>query len=233
MMSIYQNIKIVVFSIIIFTIIPCSLFSQKQVQELRKGNKNYNKQNYKEAEIDYRKAIETKNNYYKGYFNLGDALYKQKKYDEASNYFTKLTQTDDVPKNIKAQSYHNIGNCLLEQKKYQESIDAYKNSLKLQPKDNDTKYNLEYAKKKLIQQQQQQNQNQDKNKQNQDKKDQDKKDQDKKDDKKDKQNQPQQNQISKQDAERMLNALKNKEKDTKDKVDKQNTQPVKGNGKDW
>jgi tetratricopeptide (TPR) repeat protein len=229
-----KKISYILISLIFILASSLTSFAQKEVKLLRQGNKQYEKGDYKDAEISYRKSFETKNDYYKGYFNLGDALYKQEKYDEAANFFNKIIQSDNVDKKVKSQAYHNLGNCLLQQKKYQESIDAYKNSLKIKPDDKETKYNLEYARKKIIQQknqQNQQNQNQDKNKD--DKKD-DKKDKnDKNKDKQDKQQQ-QQGKVSKQDAERMLNALKNKEKQTQEKLDKEKEKNVNSNvEKDW
>ena len=127
-----------------------------------------------------------------------------------------------MDKPSKAKVWHNFGNSLLESKQYEQSIAAYKNALLNNPADRDTKYNLEYAKLMLKKQQQQQNQ-QDKN---QDKKDQDKKDQDqqKQDQQKKDQNKNQQQdqnkKISKEDAERMLEALKNDEKKTLAKLKK-------------
>lgn len=224
-----------ILTIIILIGTSVSFAQKKEVILLRQGNKQYDKGEYKDAEINYRKSFETNKDYYKGYFNLGDALYKQGKFDEAANYFSKISQSENVDKKVKAQAYHNLGNCLLQQKKYQESVDAYKNSLKLKPEDKDTKYNLEYAKKKIIQQQKQQNQqNQQNQKQNQDKKD-DKNNKDKdKQDKQDKKQQQQQGKVSKQDAERMLNALKNKEKQTQEKLDKEKEKNVNSNvEKDW
>jgi tetratricopeptide (TPR) repeat protein len=232
-----RNFKNIFIATLVVLFCSSVSFAQKEVKLLRQGNKQYEKGEYKDAEISYRKSFETKNDYYKGYFNLGDALYKQEKYDEAANYFSKIVQSDNVDKKVKAEAYHNLGNCLLQQKKYQESIDAYKNSLKMKPEDKDTKYNLEYARKKIIQQQKQQQQNQQNQNQNQDKKD-DKKDKndknDKNKDKQDQQQQQQQGKVSKQDAERMLNALKNKEKQTQEKLDKVKEKNVNSNiEKDW
>ena len=139
-----------------------SAFGQKPVKavkELRAGNKLYEKTDYKSAEISYRKALEQQNNYQKAMFNLGDALYKQGKYEESEKIFQNLTGTE-IPKDMAAKAYHNLGNSLLQQKKYQESIDAFKNSLRQRPNDTDTKYNLEYAKRMIQKQQQNQDQQQ-------------------------------------------------------------------------
>ena len=143
----------------------------------------------------------------------------------------------DLSKDEKAKIYHNIGNSFLKSQKYKESIEAYKNALRNNPNDMDTKYNLIYAQKKLQQQQQQQqqdqnqdqNQNQDQDQQknqDQDKKDQNQ-DQDKKDQDKEQQQQQQKPKISKEDAQRLLQALANDEKKTQKKVKEEQAAAVK------
>lgn len=203
---------------------------------VRKGNKQFKEGKFKEAEIDYRKAMELSPKSFKGEYNLGSSLYRQKNWEEAGRSYMNSAnkmKTNDVAG--KAAAYHNLGNSLLKAEKYDESVEAYKQSLRLNPADEDTRYNLSYAMRKL-QQQQQQQQNKDQNK-------------DDKQDNKDKQNQNQQQnqqnqqqdkqqeqkqQISKQDAERMLQALKNDEQKTIDKVKKQKAKPVQVQvEKDW
>ncbi|MVN22637.1 tetratricopeptide repeat protein [Mucilaginibacter arboris] len=223
------------------------LLAQDAKSLIHRGNQLYEQKKFKEAEADYRKAVEKKNENLTGNFNLGDALYKQKKFDHAAKNFTDIASTA-TNSSVKARAYHNLGNSMLETKKYEESIDAYKKSLLNNPKDDATRYNLAYAQEMLKKQQQQNKQNQHNNQQNQqnkdqnknnkndqDKKNQDKnnqgkndqnkdpnqqnKDQDKKDqDKKDQQDQQQPNQISKDDAQRMLDALNNQEQGTQDKL---------------
>ena len=169
---------------------------------------------------------------FQGHFNLGDAYYKQGRYDEAlQSYKNSLQFTDD--KTNEAKAYHNIGNALMKQ----QSVGAYANSLKKNPDDLDTKYNLSYALNMLKQnQQQQKNKNdkdQDKNKDQQQNQDQ-QNNQDKKDQNKDKQQnqQQQKNQISKEDAQRILEALKNTETDLQKKLRKVKGKPVVTE-KDW
>ena len=218
------------------------VYAQKEKADIRKGNELYQQQKYKEAEESYRNAVQKADQNLPGNFNLGDAQYKQKNFKDAQTQFSKIAASANN-KNVAAQAYHNLGNSLLESKKLEEGIDAYKKALINNPKDDQTRYNLAYAQKKLQDKKDQdkknqknKDKNQDKNKQNQDKnskndqdqqnknnkdhnKDQqDKKDQDKKgDDKKDQQNggQPK---MSKEDAERMLEALNNQEKQTQDKL---------------
>jgi tetratricopeptide (TPR) repeat protein len=223
-------ISVIIFQCLCLFAFSGSLLAQKGISEMKAGNDAYNKGDYKNAEILYRKAIEAKGgNFNNALFNLGDAFYKQKNYADAAKIFQSIIDSD-APSSLKANSFHNLGNCYLQQQKYQESIDSYKKSLKLKPADNDTKYNLEYAKKKLIQQQQQQQQqNQEKQQQQQQQQQQDnqKKNQDKQ-----QQNQSKPNEISKEDAERMLNALKNKEKNLvkEKKEDKNQNSQIE---KDW
>ena len=217
--------------------------SQSERSLIRDGNRQYKDNKYSDAEVSYRKALEKNREIHEGAFNLGDALYRQGRFgDAAEQYQSAATRAED--RSDKAQALHNLGNALLKAQKIPESIASYKDALKLNPNDADTKYNLEYA-KMLLKQQQQQNKDQ-KNQQKQDKKDQqnqDQKSQDqqKKDQQQDQQKQDQQEkdkqkqqqaeqkdqqqqqaqkkqQISKQDAERILEALKNEEKDVQKKL---------------
>jgi Ca-activated chloride channel family protein len=244
---------------ILFLLQGSWLFAQQEKSLVHKGNELYQQKKYTEAEVNYRKSVE-KNKNLEGNFNLGDALFKQKKYTEAGEQFNQLTASSNN-KSIAAKAYHNLGNSLLENKKLEESIDAYKKSLINNPKDDETRYNLAYAQEKLKEQQKKDKQNKDnkkndknqdkknqnkddknkdnkdQNKKDQDKKDQDKKDQDKKDqDKKDQKDgqQPQPNKLSKEDAERMLDALNNDEKQTQDKLKNKKLKGVKMHiEKDW
>ncbi len=247
--------------------------AQSEKKKIREGNDLFEKQDFSQAEVEYRKALEAKPNYYKGTFNLGDALYAQENYEESAKLFDEIANSQ-VSDKEKSAAYYNLGNALLEGKKYEESINAYKNALRKNPDDEQARYNLEYARQMLKQQQQQQqqqdqnkdqnkdqdkkddqkkDQNKDQNKdqdkkddqqkdqdqkqdqeQNKDQKDQQKQDQnqDKSQDKKDQQQQQQPQQISKQDAQRMLDALKNDEKGTLQKLQKQKAQAIKGKKSD-
>ncbi len=206
--------------IIIFLIATAAIVNAQPVQKLvRSGNNEYKNGHYKDAEIDYRKALTKAPNSQKAAFNLGNSLYKQKNFDEATAQYLKLAQSENK-ETPKSNVYYNLGNSLLENKKYKESIDAYKMALRLNPKDEDTRYNLSYAMTKL-QQQKKQEQNK---KQEQKEKQQEQQQQ---------QQQPKPN-MSKQDANRMLNAMNNNEKRTLDKTkNKQNTPTQTMPEKDW
>lgn len=234
-----------------------ALFAQKGKSDIHKGNQLYQEQKYQDAEASYRRSLK-KDQSVEGNFNLGDAFYKQKKFDDAAKQFAKIA-AEAKSKAVKAKAYHNLGNSLLQSKKLKESIEAYKKALLNAPKDDQTRYNLAYAQQLLKKQQQQKNQNnkKDQNKNNQNKKDQDKKNQDKKDknkhdqnkdqqnkdqDKQQQQNkgdqqknqQPQQDKLSKEDAQRMLDALNNEEQQTQDKLKNKKLKGAKAHiEKDW
>lgn len=215
-------------------------FSQKEKMLLHAGNNSYNGGKMLEAANLYKNALKENPNYSKANFNLGTALYKtaelikngkipvpDKKmtpdsaanivYNQAAEQFEVVAKTISNADTIQ-KSWHNYGNAKLMQKNYEDAIFGYKKALKLNPKDEDTRYNLAYAQKQLQKQQQNQNKN--------DKKDQEKKEQDKEKEKqqneKDKQDINNQNdkekqeaaqpQMSKEQAEQMLNAMKNSEK---------------------
>ena len=183
----------------------------------------------------------SKENEFIGNYNLGNTFYQEGKYDEAKQQFEIAAGSKEPNKKELSNTYHNLGNTLLKNNKYEESIEAYKQSLKLNPSDNDTRYNLAYAKSKLQQQQQQQQQQNKDNKQDK-KKDQKKDDKsqqqkDKEQQQKDKEQQQKDQQakqdeskkdnpekqankdkISKEDAEKILQALNNDEKKTQKKM---------------
>jgi tetratricopeptide (TPR) repeat protein len=231
--------------LLILALWALNTFAQQERKYIRKGNKEFEKGNFDDSEIFYRKAIAKKEDSYNASFNIGDALYKQEKYDDAIHQFIDLTN-QELSKEDKAKIYHNLGNSLLNNKKIKESIEAYKQALRNNPSDMETKYNLAYA-QKLLAQQQNQNQNKDKNKDQNQKKNKDQKKNDDRQNKnqqqQDQKNQPQdknqqqkqqQPDISKQNAERILQALANDEKKIQQKVKEQKAKAAKVKVvKDW
>jgi len=198
---------------------------------LKKGNELYDEQKYSDATASYMKALQKDPNNVAGMFNLGNALYQQKQYDSSRKVMASLANAIKDKQGAASANY-NIGNTYMAQKKWQEAVDAYKQSLRNNPEDTDAKYNLSYAEQMLKQQQ---------NKQKQDSKDQKNKDQQQKDQKpqdkdtKDDKNNPPQddkNKMSKQEADRMLNALQQQEKKLQDKMKKGKGIPAKMD-KDW
>ena len=114
---------------ILALIISFSAFGQEEKKHIREGNKLYEEGKFDEAENSYNTALQKNNQSVKAEYNLGDALYKQKKFAEAAQQFQKVAEHTSDDK-VKANAYHNIGNSLLQAEKYDESIKAYKEALK-------------------------------------------------------------------------------------------------------
>ncbi|TAL74103.1 MAG: tetratricopeptide repeat protein [Bacteroidetes bacterium] len=216
----------------VLLVFPAVLNAQSDKKYIRKGNREYEKNNFADSEVSYRKAIDKKKQSPDAVFNIGDALYKQNKFDDAGKQFIENISLNEGKKK-KSAGLYNLGNSLLKSNKLKECIDAYKGSLKLRPDNSEAKYNLAYAQDLLKKQEEQKQKQQDKNKedkkQDKNKEDQNKDQNDKnKDQQKDQKNsqdkqqkqqkQDQQQSISKDDAQRLLNALANDEKNVQEKV---------------
>ena len=114
---------------------------------VRRGNRAYERLDYDRAEERYREAQQLSDTCFEAQFNLGDALYKQQRFDEAEKVFAALAADSTRSSLDRAHSYYNLGNALFQQKKYQEALSAFKRSLRLNPADLETKYNYAYTKK--------------------------------------------------------------------------------------
>ncbi len=248
-------------SLFTLLVVALSINAQKERKFIRRGNSVYEDKDYLNAEIDYRKALEKNKDSFEAQFNIGDALFKQEKYDKAAEQFEVLAETNKDNEHL-AKVYHNLGNSQFALKKYEKSINSYKQSLKLNPDDNETRYNLIAAMKMLQQQknkdknkdkkdknkdkkdQKNQDQNKDQQKQNQDKQNQDKQNQDKqnqdkqnqdqqKQDQQKKKQQQQQQQMSQKDAQRLLNAIQQDENELQKKLRKAKAAKKTKSGKNW
>ncbi len=225
---------------ILLLLIAVAASAQKAERDfIRKGNRSFKDSVYVNAEVSYRKALEVNPQSTVSMFNLGNTLAQQNKVKEAMEQYVGATKVEKDKSNL-AQIYHNMGVILHSQKDYAKAVEAYKQSLRNNPKDNETRYNLALA-QKMLKDQQNQDQNQDQNKdQKQDQqKDQDKQDQNKQDQQK---NQDQQqppkpekkdDQMSKENAEQLLNSVMQDEKDVQDKVKKQQVLQGGRLEKDW
>ncbi len=220
-----QMRQIILITMILFLAVP--VFAQKERKFIREGNRDFAKGledttsldtvSFSKAEVAYRRALQEKPDNFQWKFNLADALYKQAKPAKAAEEFEQLTKETDNAKD-KAKVYHNLGNSLLAQKKIDESIDAYKKSLRLNPNDMETKYNLAYAEKMK-----QQQKNKKKNKQNQ--QDKNNKDKNKNKQDKNKQNKDQnKNNKNKQNQDQKKNQDQNKQNQNKQNQKNQNQQ---------
>lgn len=218
--------KLIKYTILLFTFMAVfpSAFAQKETRQLiRKGNKAYEDSIFRDAEIAYRKAIDSspKEEQAIAHFNLGNTLINQNKAKEAIKEFETATKFSSDNKQL-AEIYHNMGVAFQGEKKYKEAIESYKKALIKNPKDDETRYNLALLLKNQQNQDKKDQEKKDKDKKDQDKKDQNKKNQDQKEqDKKDQQQQQKNKQeISKDAAEKLLEAVLRDEKKTQEKVQK-------------
>lgn len=223
------------------------LYAQNDAKDVYYGNKLYYSGKTVESTDLYRQALKENPNNQKAHFNLGNSLYKNALqiraskqnfvqgnkqvtpdslanlvFEEAAQSFASVANTIS-DKDTLHRAWHNIGNCYLQKKEYQQAVDAYKKSLKYNPKDEETRYNLAYALKHLPK---------DKKGGGGSSQPQNKKEEDKKD--KNKNSAPQQGELSKEQAEQLLKALMNSEKKLQDKR-KQKPEEINKNSveKDW
>lgn len=233
--------------LLLLPLVAASAWSQEDRSDVRKGNRDYRKENWREAEIDYRKALVKDSMSVAATYNLASTLYREG--DPAQAQKVLEGRKDMAAASAGAADYfYNLGDAALANKDYQTAVDAFKESLLLNPGDLNAKENYIYAKKKLEDQQKnqqnQQNQNDQNQQDNQDKKD------DKKDDQKEnedqqppkqqpqdkpdnnKQEQQQEPKISPQAAQQMLQAIQEKEKETQEKVKKEKAKALNSRQKE-
>lgn len=224
-----------------FSIVMCvllsgaSLFAQEDKKDVRRGNKDYRKSNFKEAEIDYRKALLKDSTSFAATYNLANALYSQKDYEGAANTLEKLSKS--APESQYADRYFfNKGNVSLQKKDYQTAVDDFKQALLRDPGDLQAKESYIYAKKMLENQENGGEGESNKDQQNQDQQNQDQQQNqqpsDGQQDKQEGEGQAQQQQISVQQAQQILKAIQAKEKETQEKVEKAKAQNEKSRQKD-
>ena len=245
--------KIIDYIILAFALLLASISAAAQTdrREVRSGNRQFRKENFTRAEIDYRKALVKDSSSFAASYDLANSLYRQNNFEEAGKTLEKVKDIAPMSPNS-SDYYYNLGNVACQKKDWQAAVDAYKQSLLRNPADMDAKENYIYAKLMLKNQggggndknnqnqdqnQQNQNQNQDQNKnqqnQNQNPNQQNQQNQN--------QNQDQQNQqqgqqgqgkISPQQAQQMLSAIQAKEKETQDKVNKEKAALLKSKQKE-
>ena len=207
--------------VMLFLLYSSAVMAQDDNEEIKKGNEAYNKKDYQNAAASYKKITGKDAANTTAQYNLGNALYKSSKTDEAINaYDNALSKSGTMPE--KEGTFYNKGVVLQNNKKIPECIQAYKNALKLDPNDEDARQNLQKALQQQKQQQQKDKKDKDKNKSNHDQKQ-----------NKDQQPKPQPSKITKQDAEEKLKALLQQEKALQDKLRKSNVSSPNRPEKDW
>ena len=239
--------------ILLLALLSVNAAGQIDKRDVRRGNRDYKKENYKDAEIEYRKAIVKDSLSVAANYNLAADLYRQNNSQEAQKVLDRIKDVAPASENA-SDYYYNLGDIAIANQDWQTAVTAFEESLLRNPADLDAKENYIYAKKKLQQQQQQQNQqnnqnqnnqdnqndqNQDQNQQNNDQNQDDKKDQDQQNDQNQNndqndqdQQQGQQPKITPQAAQQMLQAIQAKEKETQEKVKKEKAKALQSRQKD-
>ena len=227
-------INILYLSSLLLTMVASPLYAQKESGKVFRGNKEYEKQDYTAAEVEYRRGIEANKESFEAHYNLGNALFRQEKYPEAQAAFEKAASL--LPKEDKANratTFHNLGNAFFAQEQYEKAIEAYKEALRNNPKDDDTRYNLVKA-MEMLKKQQEQQQNQQQNQNQQQQQEQQKQEQQQQQEQQQNQEQQQQREqqpqaeeqeqeqkMDKETAEQILQALEQDEQETQEKLQRQ------------
>ena len=193
------------------------MFAQADRQHIRQGNKFYHQEEFAKAEVEYKKALTANSRNPQALYNLGCAMMMQQKDSAAIVQFENAGKLQ-TSKKRKSMAYHNIGWICQRHQMYAEAIEAYKESLRNNPADDETRYNLALCQRQQKQQQQNGGGNDNKKQDQQDKKDQQKQDQQKQQEQQQKR-QPQE-QMSKENAEQLLNAAVQEEKATQQRMKK-------------
>ncbi len=212
------------FLISVFTLVWTNIFGQTEYQakdHIRKGNKLYKNEAYSDAELEYRKAMELEKNKVAAKYNFANSLYKSKKYKEAATNYEELKNNPDLSLEEKAKVLHNLGNSYAKQEDWEKSYKAYKEALKLNPNDEETRYNLIFAQKHLKKSQQQQNQEQNQNQ-----------DQQNKDGKKEQNKQESQQDKQGEDKKEQSQENQEQQKQSGEEKDKQEKQGQQNEGKE-
>lgn len=219
--------KAVVVFILLYSA-PAMAQTTLERQYIRQGNRYFNQKNYVKAQTEYQKALARDPKNSLAMYNLGRVLMEQNKDSLATVQFENAAKLEENPI-LKSQSFHNIGVICQKHQLYQDAIEAYKQCLRLNPNDDEARYNLALC-KKLLKQKPPQKQPQQQNDKKQDDKNNDKNQKDKKDDKDNKDNKqnkdkkdnkqqpPQPENMSKETADRLLNAALQDEKATQQRM---------------
>lgn len=228
-------------------LLPITTLSAQHIREdVRKAKEIYRQKQYANAEVVYRKALAQDSTFTEARFGLADAQYAQGRVDEALQNYSALAENPSLTPIRRAELMHNIGNAFMKKKDYQKSVEAYKNALRINPMDDETRYNLALAMKLLKDQQKNggggddnKDQNKDPNKDNKnqqqnksDNNNQNGKPQQSKQDNTQQQQSNKQQEMSRESAEKILKAYEQDEQKTRKKVEQMRKQQVRRSGND-
>ncbi len=221
-----------------------TLAQKAERKHIREGNQLFEEEKYTEAEIEYRKALEVDRQSPEGIFNLGNSLFKQEKPKEAIEQYQQITGTEKDSVRL-SSAWHNTGNAYMQAQDFGKAIEAYKQALLHNFRDDQTRYNLAVAQAMLKKQQEQQQQQQQQQEKQQEQKQEEKQEQEKQQEQQEQKSPEQQNQadqqeqqqeqLSREKAQQLLDALMQDEQEVQEKVKKlqmQNNRPKKTE-KDW
>lgn len=217
--------------ILLMLLVSAGVQAQSHRDYIRCGNRQFRDSLYDKAQVEYQKGFERDSNSVQVLYNLSNAMLRQGQPKEAMRLLEKASKMETNP-GRRAKIFHNMGLILQSQKQFQQAIACYQESLRRNPKDDETRYNMVLCQRQLKNQQDDQNQQNQQNKDNKDNKDgQDKKQQqqnqqqqDKQQKEKEQQQKQQEQQMDKENAEQMLNAALQNERRTQDKVKQQQQQ---------
>lgn len=229
--------KRLISSIFLMFCVLLPLSAQSEKKEVRKGNSDYKKENFKESEIHYRKALIQDSTSFAAVYDLANTLYRQRDFEGADNTYKKIEEV--APESPHASKYYfNKGNVDLQKQDYEAAVEDFKQSLLRNPSDLQAKESYIYAKKMLEKQGQggdqgeNKEQNQDQKQQNDQKQRDEQNQSQQNEENKDSQSEAQGQQISAQQAQQMLKAIQAKEKETQEKVEKMKAEKAKTRQKD-
>lgn len=196
---------------LLFLCLPIMLYAQSEHEQLMEANSLYKAENYDEAAAGYERILQEKKSSLKGHYNLGNVRYIKKDYENAIKHYEKATELAETDKQ-RAKAYHNLGNAYVNKEEFEKAVGAYKNSLRLNPKDLDTKHNLAQAMRYIKRNQPPKPEEDDDNKPPPP---------------------PSEEEENKDELDNMMDIIDNEDKKTQEKKKKNNSRTKRPPAKDW
>lgn len=214
--------------LLLLTAAASNTAAQEERPHVRRGVALLEQERFAEAEAEFRSALQLKPSSFEAAYNLGTALFRQEKYDEALQQLQATTPFANDDKQRLASLFHNLGNSYLFGQNIDQSIEAYKQALRHNPLDDETRYNLIAAMKLKDEQEEQEEEQQDQQEQEQQEQEQEQQEQEQEQQDQQQQQQQESEGISRENAERLLQALEEDEKELLEKMNQnREKQPVR------